>query len=244
MKKTTPLYLHYRNKLSNSPLFEGLNNDTLDEMMQHFRYETWRKKTQSSVQQIEKRFYIIIAGRIEIIKVNPDTGKAIALAILGEGDAFDVITLLDNKEHDPIAIALDDIQLLSAPIDTVRKWLDENRDFNHNFMPYLAQRMRLRESLISDLALYDTPTRLARLLLRYIESNHHNRHNEHHAIPLFHDLTHETLAQMIGSARQVVNKHLQALKQEGILKTDEHNWSIEKLEALKEKAHITLSDIS
>jgi len=244
MKKTTPLYLHYRNKLSNSPLFEGLNNDTLDQMMQHFRYETWRKKTQSSVQQIEKRFYIIIAGRIEIIKVNPDTGKAIALAILGEGDAFDVITLLDDKEHDPIAVALDDIQLLSAPIEMVRNWLDENRDFNHNFMPYLAQRMRLRESLISDLALYDTPTRLARLLLRYIDSNHHNRHNEHHAITLFHDLTHETLAQMIGSARQVVNKHLQALKQEGILKTDEHNWSIEKLEALKEKAHITLTDIS
>ena len=244
MKKTTPLYLHYRTKLSNSPLFEGLNNDTLDQMMQHFRYETWRKKTQSSVQQIEKRFYIIIAGRIEIIKVNPDTGKAIALAILGEGDAFDVITLLDDKEHDPIAVALDDIQLLSAPIDMVRSWLDENRDFNHNFMPYLAQRMRLRESLISDLALYDTPTRLARLLLRYIDSNHHNRHHEHHSIPLFHDLTHETLAQMIGSARQVVNKHLQVLKQEGILKTDEHNWSIEKLEALKVKAHITLTDIS
>jgi CRP-like cAMP-binding protein len=241
MKKTTPLYLHYRNQLTRSPLFEGLDSVTLDNMMQDCRYETWRKKTESSSQQIENRFYVIIAGRVEIIKVNPDNGKVIALSILGEGDAFDVITLLDGQKHDPIAAALDDLQLLSVPINKARIWLDEYRDFNHNFMPYLAQSMRLHESLISDLALYDTPTRLARLLLRYIESNKHNSHHEHHAIPLFHDLTHETLAQMIGSARQVVNKHLQVLKQEGILKIDEHSWSIEKLDALKVKAHETLA---
>ena len=98
---------------------------------------------------------------------------------------------------------------------------------------------RSRESLISDLALYDTPTRLARLLIRYISSNQGDGASEHHDIPLFHDLTHETLAQMIGSARQVVNKHLQALKHEGILKTDDHNWTIENLDALKQKANIT-----
>jgi len=43
---------------------------------------------------------------------------------------------------------------------------------------------------------------------------------------------------MIGSARQVVNKHLQVLKQEGILKTNEHNWTIERLDALKQKANM------
>ncbi len=236
MNSNTPLYLHYRSKLSHSPLFAGLVNETMDEMLQYFRFETWRKKTQSSRQQINSRFYIIIDGRIECIKINPDTGKAIALAILGEGDAFDVITLPDAKHLDPIMVALDDVQLLSAPIENVREWLDDYRDFNHNFMPYLAQRMRMRESLITDLALYDTPTRLARLLLRYIESNHDNSHHELHTIPLFHDLTHEILAQMLGSARQVVNKHLQALKREGIIKTDHHEWTVEKLDALQEKA--------
>jgi len=236
MNRTAPLYLHYRNKISHSPLFTGLSDEVLDQMMQHFRFETWRKKTHSSNQQIQNRFYVIIDGRIEYIKVNPESGKSIALSILGEGESFDVITLLDDKDHNPLAVALDDIQLLSAPIETVRNWLDTYRDFNHNFMPYLAERMRIRESLITDLALYDTPTRLARLLLRYIEANHNNSHDEHRAIPLFHDLTHETLAQMIGSARQVVNKHLQALKREGIIKTEDHEWTVERLDALKEKA--------
>jgi len=244
MNQTTPLYLHYRNKLSQTHLFTGLSNDTLDVMMSSFRFETWRKKTQSSNQQLKNRFYVIIDGRIEVIIINPDTGKSIALAILGEGDAFDVVTLLDHKEHEPIAIALDDVQLLSAPIDIVRKWLDTYRDFNHNFMPYLAQRMRIRESLISDLALYDTPTRLARLLLRYIKSNHDDSHQEHHSIPLFHDLTHETLAQMLGSARQVVNKHLQALKQEGIVNTKHHQWTVDDLEALEKKAGQSLQKTS
>jgi CRP-like cAMP-binding protein len=244
MNQTAPLYLHYRKKLSQTHLFAGLSNDTLDEMMPSFRFETWRKKTQSSTQQLKSRFYVVIDGRIETIIINPNSGKSIAIAILGEGDAFDVVTLLDHKEHEPIAVALDDVQLLSAPIDSVRQWLDTYRDFNHNFMPYLAQRMRIRESLISDLALYDTPTRLARLLLRYIESNTDDSHHQHHAIPLFHDLTHETLAQMLGSARQVVNKHLQALKQEGIINTEHHQWTIDDLNALEIKAGQSLQIIS
>jgi len=244
MNQATPLYLHYRNKLSHTHLFTGLSQETLDEMMPSFRFETWRKKTQSISLQLKNRFYVIIDGRIEILIINPLSGKSIALAILGQGDTFDVVTLLDNKEHEPIAIALDDVQLLSAPIDTVREWLDTYRDFNHNFMPYLAQRMRIRENLISDLALYDTPTRLARLLLRYIECNHDNSHHKHHVIPLFHDLTHETLAQMIGSARQVVNKHLQDLKQSGIINTDDHQWTVEDLTALENRAEQSLKDIS
>lgn len=94
---------------------------------------------------------------MEILRINPDSGKAVALRIIGEGDGFDAIYLLDDGEHYTIAAALDNIQLLSAPIDKVRSWLNEYRDFNHNLMPYLAQRIRLREDLISDLALYDTP---------------------------------------------------------------------------------------
>ena len=239
MNKTIPLYLHYRNKLSNSPLFRGLKNQTLDKMMESFRYETWQKNTLSAKLQLKDRFYIIIDGRVEILKVNPETGKSVVLSILGEGEAFDVISLLNTEEHKPIAVALDDIQLLSVPIEAMHTWLNNYPDFNHNFLPYLAQCMHVRESLISDLALYDTPTRLARLLLRYIETNQTNRQVQH-VIPLFHDITHETIAQMIGSARQVVNKHLQFLKQEGILITNEHNWTIQRLDALKQKAHMTL----
>lgn len=237
MNKTIPLYRHYRNKLSNSPLFKGLKNQTLDKMMDSFRYETWQKNTLSAKLQLKDRFYIIIEGRVEILKINPKTGKSVVLSILGEGEAFDVISLLNTKEHHPIAIALDNIQLLTVPIEAVHTWLTTYPEFNSNFMPYLAQCMHVRESLISDLALYDTPTRLARLLLRYLETNQTNP-EEQHAIPLFHDITHETIAQMIGSARQVVNKHLQLLKHEGILKTSEHNWRIHRLDALKQKAHV------
>jgi len=244
MNQAAPLYIHYRGKLSQSHLFAELPSDQLDKMMESFRFETWRKKTQSSNQQLNKRFYVIIDGRIETIIINPISGKSIALAIIGAGDVFDIVTLLDHKEHEPIAVALDDVQLLSAPIDSIRHWLDIYHEFNHNFMPYLAKRMRIRENLISDLALYDTPTRLARLLLRYIKCNHDDSHHNHHAIPLFHNLTHETLAHMLGSARQVVNKHLQALKQEGIITTEHHQWTIDDLHALEKKAGQTLKNIS
>ena len=51
---------------------------------------------------------------------------------------FDVISLLSTKEHEPIALALDNIQLLSVPIEAMHTWLTNYPDFNHNLMPYLA----------------------------------------------------------------------------------------------------------
>ena len=51
------------------------------------------------------------------------------------------------------------------------------------------------------------------------------------------------LAQMLGSARQVVNKHLQVLKQEGIVNTQHHQWTVDDLNALEIKAGLSLQRI-
>lgn len=238
MDLTNPLYRHYRFQLSQSLLFCGLSKDELDSMLKKIKFETWSKNTQSTTEQIHTRFYIIIEGRIKVVKINPNTGKSIALGILGKGEAFDMISLLDGEKHHPIAIALDDLQLLSAPMQSVHDWLEKYPTFNHNLMPYLAKQMLMQEALITDLALYDTSTRLARLILHYIECNEEEFQHQFARVPLFHNLTNETLAQLLGSVRQVVNKHLQTLKVEGVVKVQDHNWTVEKLDALKEKAGI------
>jgi len=83
--------------------------------------------------------------------------------------------------------------------------------------------MHLLENSATDLALYDTITRLARLILRYVDDKSSQQEQEY-SVKLINDLSYEALAQMIGSVRKVVNLNIQELKNRGLLIQHEENF--------------------
>ncbi|HHH39484.1 MAG TPA: Crp/Fnr family transcriptional regulator, partial [Sedimenticola sp.] len=172
---------------------------------------------------------------------NPDTGKRVVLFLLGPGDGFDILTLLDGRPHEAEATALDPLELLSAPIEEVRRWICEHPAFNRRFLPYVGDQLRRMETLASDLALLDTASRLARLILRHIDPQLHKDHPHGlHPVKLIADLNHESLGHMVGSVRQVVNRHLQGMRRSGIIHGGRGEWVIKDLEALKHQAGVTM----
>jgi len=196
-----------------SPLFAGLPSVLLDRMLEAFQPESHKKGSRITARSTQERFYVMLDGRLEVLRSNPDSGREIVLLLLGPGDGFDIITLLDGGPHETETLALDNIQLLSAPLQRVREWLADEPEFNRRFLPYLGEHFRRLESLASDLALHDTATRLARLILRHTDPS--RRNDSHHPVRLIADLNHETLAKMVGSVRQVINRHLQGFLPSG-----------------------------
>ncbi|HHO59747.1 MAG TPA: helix-turn-helix domain-containing protein, partial [Thiotrichales bacterium] len=95
---------------------------------------------------------------------------------------------------------------------------------------------RKMEDLATDLALYDTMTRLARLILRHVVPHHPQSRQSHHRLNLIHDLHDEALARMVGSVRQVVNRHLQHWRKQGILHKQNFHTEVTELEALQHYA--------
>ncbi len=233
MDEHTPLYRFYRDGLARSPLFTGLPVALLDQMMADFRFENIAKGSRMAAKADRERFHVILDGRLEMLRGHPDSGRQVVLFLLGPGDGFDVITLLDGEPHDTETLALDDLQMLSAPIERVRDWLAEHPEFNRRFLPYLGERLRSLENLASDLALHDTTTRIARLILRHTDPN---AGDNGHPVHLIADLNHETLARMVGSVRQVVNRHLQAFKRKGLVAGEKGHWVVSDLEELKARA--------
>ena len=240
MRDFFPLYTTYRNRLAQSELFCGLPEAVLDEMLSHYRFESWNKGSQHDSGIALQRFYVILEGRMALVQVNPLTGKQMTLLILKEGDVYDVLSLLDGRKHEIIPVAQDDLKLLSAPLDQVREWINRHSEFNKNFLPYLGKRIRSREALATDLGLYDTETRLARLVLRYttLDGAPENSVGQGIDVNLLHDLSNEALAQMIGSARQVVNRHLQSMKREGVLHFENHHLIVDDLKKLRQHAEV------
>jgi len=237
MKRDQLYYHHCKSVLCQTALFNGLAEDILDDMLSLFRRDTWRRGAQLNTEIFQGRFYLLIDGRVEVIRVNPQTGRSIALALLGPGDGIDVVTLLSTDPHDIQPVAIDDVALISVPIKDARDWIDRHPEFNRNFLPYLGAQMRKLEDLSTDLALYDTMTRLARLILRHVVPHHPLSTKGEHTLKLIHDLHDESLARMVGSVRQVVNRHLQHWRKQGVLHKQGFHTEVRKLEILQDYAN-------
>lgn len=184
-------------------------------MMFMFRYGTWQRGVQLDSVIFQERFYLLIDGCLEVMRVNPKTGRSITLSLLGPGDGIDLATLLSNDLYEVQPIAINDVVLVSVPLKEARDWIDRHPEFNRNFLPYLGEQMDKLEDLSTDLALYDTMTRPARLILRHVVPHHPQSVDGKHALKLIHDLHDESLAHMVGLVRQVVNRHLQHWRKEG-----------------------------
>ncbi len=235
--KRDPVYdSHCKHVLTHSPLFAGLADELLDNMLSLFRRDTWRRGLQLDPVIFQERFYLLIEGRLEVMRINPETGRSITLFLLGPGDGVDIATLLNSQPHEIAPVALDDVALISVPIPDARAWIDRHPEFNRNFLPYLGQQMRQMEDLATDLALHDTMTRLARLILRHVVPHHPQSTEGGHHLKLINDLHDEALARMVGSVRQVVNRHLQHWRKQGILHKHKFRSEVADLKILHQYA--------
>ena len=232
-------YLLSRRQLAQSPLFRDLPEALLDKFMGCFQFQRWERREAPLKGRFMEAFYILLSGRLEVVRSHPETGRSVTLYLLQPGDGFDLITLLDGKPHDMTVLPDGDIEVLSAPIETVRQWLWQYPELNRNFMPYLAQRMRDQEDMTASIALYDTVSRLSRLILKHATLNRdfHGDQGDAHKSHLINGFSDEMLARMIGSVRQVVNKHLQFWQRSGILSKQRHSLEIKNLQELESVAH-------
>ncbi len=219
--------------LKQSPLFSGLAPSAIEDIVTRCRRETWKRRRQLPMEETWQRFHILLSGRVRLSRSNPESGRMITLFLLGPGEPFCIFSLLDGKAHDVMLETLDDVTLLSLPMSEARHWVNEHPEFNRKLLPYLGEQMCNLAGLASDLALHDTETRLARLILRHVDADT----KDQHATPrLINDLSHEFLAEMIGSVRVVVNRQLQHWKQEGIVDAHRGHLEVEALQELARRA--------
>lgn len=223
--------------LARSPLLRGLEPQVLRTVIEYLRAEHWmRRKLVMSPPDTVERFYVLLKGRVKITRQNPRTAREVTLFLLGPGDGFDVVSLLDGQPHPVTAVTLDPVDALSGPIDQWQQWLDTYPAFRRAIRRYVDDQMRQLSDLVDDLALHDTMSRLAHLILRHFDSRANDRAN------LIKDLPHEELAHMIGTVRVVVNRLLGQLKREGIVDIQGGELHVLNLEKLLLKAERHLQD--
>lgn len=213
-------------RLRSIPLFSELTDDLLHELVPHLRYERWpgRKLIYSPCTR-ERRFHLLLEGLARAQLVSAVTGRTLALHLLRPGEGFNVDELFDDREHDVQVETIRASVAVSAPIEIWQQWLEHHPSLRHALTQCAAQRFREITALAGDLALCDTGTRLARLLLR-----------ETTKTGSLNGLTHEDIAHLIGSVRVVVNRLINRFRHIGILDTESDQLRIKDREHLERLA--------
>ena len=224
-------------------LFATLEKNLVKEMATYFKAERWEKSTYIDHKTLNDKFHILIQGRIEMMRINPDTGRSVTLDLLQPGDGFDIVTLLDGQPHEMFLSPVEELRLISVPIKKMREWIWKYPELNKQFMPYIAKKLRAQEDKTTDFALHDTVTRLSRVLLKNLDLHfsYKGKSQDAHKQHLISGLSDEMLARMVGSVRQVVNQHLQHWKQDGVINKTRNRIRINDLQVLFDDACYTAS---
>ncbi|MBJ7879950.1 Crp/Fnr family transcriptional regulator [Gelidibacter salicanalis] len=175
------------------------------------------------------KFHFIIKGKIKVYNLN-QSDKHFTLFILSENDVFDVFTLINTVQHDVCYEILEDLELLVISTDIMRTWLKNNPDTLSAFFKYTIQKFKLLESQILDIGTNTITARLANLLLKYYNVKTCK-------IEDIDNLTHDELAQLIGTSRAVFNRHIQRLKKQGIIDVSRKHIEILNLPLLQKQSH-------
>ena len=210
-------------------IFENLDQSFEQQFLQYGKIVSFKKReTPFLGDELSKKFYIVLKGKIKSFQMNLDTSKEQTLFVYRAGDMFDTLILLDGQPHDVLYEVIESAEVLELPIEKVREWLKTNEKFNRHFFPYIASQMRHTEELASDLSLYSTSERLSKLLLQNINPN------DHHYYQLLQNLSKTEIAKLLGTVRNVVERHLKELEAEQVIENQRKNIYVKDVKKLLE----------
>ena len=153
--------------------------------------------------------YVVIAGRLKVI-MSDDEGREVILAILGPGEYFGEMALIDDSPRSASVISLEPCELLSLSKRDFKKCLLENFEMTTLVMRGLVKRLREADRKIGSLALMDVYGRVARLLIEMSETVNGER-------VIAKKVSKQDIAKMIGASREMVSRVMKDLKAGGYM---------------------------
>jgi CRP/FNR family transcriptional regulator, cyclic AMP receptor protein len=173
--------------------------------------------------------YIVRQGRVKVVLVGED-GREVILGVLGPGEYFGELSLIDEQPRSAHVIAMDDAVLLALRSDDFRRRVEATPAMAWSMLLELSRRLRRADGKIGALALLDVPGRIARLLLDTAAEAGGDR--------LAKPLTHQTIAQMIGASRETVSRAMVEFQEAGWITVERRTIQLTDRAALERRAQV------
>lgn len=209
--------MNYKEILRKVPLFAGLSDEDLQKLERVSIRKTYPKENVIFFEEDEgDSLFIIVSGRVKVTKISGD-GKEIILAILGDGEFFGDMSLLDSERRSATVIALDETEVCTMRRREFLDLLHDSPMLAVKLLEVLSRRLREANRKIGNLALLDVYGRLARILMDFARLE--GRRLDDNRIA-FRRPTHQAIANMIGTSRETVTRTLNDLHRRGYIELE------------------------
>lgn len=169
-------------------------------------------------------FVVVLSGRVDVFLSGP-TGRDILLYSVEPGQSCvqSTLGLIGGDDYSGEALTFSACRLVLVPRDTFLALMNRSDDFRRYVFAAFAERMQSMMHLLEKVAFQRVEARLAEMLLARATGNRLQA-------------TQAEIAALIGSAREVVSRRLDALARRGIVRLERGVVHIEDPQALREIA--------
>jgi CRP/FNR family transcriptional regulator, cyclic AMP receptor protein len=173
--------------------------------------------------------FFVNGGRVKISRVTRD-GKELTLAYRGPGEVFGELCLVDGGPRAEMAEAMENALITEVPREEFEKLLGTHATIGMKLTKILCERRRDLENKVEDLVFRDVNAKLAELLLRLgADYGVDDARGTLVAVKI----THQEMANLIGSTRETVSLTLSQFKRNKLIATDGRKIILVDRESLK-----------
>lgn len=154
----------------------------------------------------------VLAGRLRIGSVSQD-GKEVTLNVIGPGEIVGEIALLDGKPRSADVVATEDTTVMVIERRDFLPFMLRHETLVERVLGVLCDRLRRTSMALEEIALFEVPARLARLLVKLAAE--YGRPAPGGGMRIGIKLSQRDLSNLVASSRESVNKQLKVWRDAG-----------------------------
>jgi len=201
------------------PFFTQLSDRELDVVRAVSSEKTYPKNAVVLTEgEMGDSLYMIQSGKVKVF-IGDEDGREIILKILGPGDFFGEMSMIDKQPRSASVTTIEASTFLVLSHAAFERCVEQAPRIANMVMRVLAQRVREADRKIGTLALMDVYGRVASTLLELsVYSNG--------KLMVGEKLSQQDLANMVGASREMVNRILKDLSDRGFISIESKSITI------------------
>jgi CRP/FNR family cyclic AMP-dependent transcriptional regulator len=221
----------YRELLNNDTIFSCLDGSELDAVLSLAVKRSYKardvvlRKGDPALQ-----IFIIAKGRLKAITTGAE-GRQAALSIMGPGEVFGEVAVLDGQPRSATITAIERCELLVIQRNDFFRFLEDSPKVGVKLLEVLARRLRHLSEKMADTTFLEIPGRLSKQLLRL--ADRYGRDIGSGAVRIELKLSQQELGDLVCATRESVNKQLRAWVSEKLIEHQDGRLVLLEVDALR-----------
>lgn len=214
-------------------LFQHFDTETLSKL--EARCRTRKLSAKSPVYlpvDDSNSVYLLAEGRAKICHIT-DEGKQPILAFIEPGELFGELALFQDGSREEYVETIEASTIVLIPGEAVQELMEANRQLAFGITKLIGVRRQRVERRLRQLLFLSNKERLTHLILDLVEQ--YGRETSD-GVELQISLSHQDLANVIGSTRETVTVLLGKMQLDGLIRVRRRRVTVRKLQALAESA--------